>query len=74
MRTKKYRDPHELKADFGSVDFLGDGIAVFSIGGNKYRLVAKMMYRWGKVLILGVWTHKRYDRSLMKEISDRGIQ
>ena len=64
MRAKKHKDPHQLKADFGSVDFLGDGTAVFNIGGNKYRLVAKVMYRWGKVLIRGVWTYKEYDRSL----------
>ncbi|MBA3752837.1 MAG: type II toxin-antitoxin system HigB family toxin [Nitrospira sp.] len=66
MRAKKYKDPHEVKADFGSVDFPGDGKAVFNIGGNKYRLVTKMMYTWGKILILEIWTHREYDRFLKK--------
>ena len=62
MRAKKYRNPHELRADFGSVDFLGDGRTVFNIGGNKYRLVTKILYRRGQVLIRHVLTHKEYDR------------
>lgn len=35
---------------------------VFDIGGNKYRLVVDMMYKWGKVLVRHVLTHKEYDR------------
>lgn len=66
VRARKYKDPHEVKADFGSVDFPGGAIAVFNIGGNKYRLATKMMYRWGKVLILEVWTHAEYDRALKR--------
>lgn len=62
MRTKRYKNPHEVKADFGSVDFLGNGMTVFDIGGNKYRLVTRMLYRAGKVLIRHVLTHKEYDR------------
>lgn len=64
IRAKKYKSPHDVRSDFGSVDFPGNGKAIFNIGGNKYRLVTKIMYRWGKVLILEVWTHKQYDRSL----------
>jgi mRNA interferase HigB len=63
MRAKKYTNPHEVRTDFGSADFTGDGKTIFNIGGNKYRLVTKLMYRWGKILILGVYTHAEYDRS-----------
>jgi mRNA interferase HigB len=66
IRAKKYKTPHEVRADFGTVDFTGGGKAIFNIGGNKYRLVTKIMYRWGKILILEVWTHKQYDRSVSK--------
>ncbi|MCR4340570.1 MAG: type II toxin-antitoxin system HigB family toxin [Gemmatimonadaceae bacterium] len=65
MRAKKYRRPHEIRADFGTVDFLGSGKTVFDIGGNKYRLVTKILYRAGQVLIRHVVTHREYDR-LMK--------
>lgn len=62
IRAKKYRTPHEIRADFASADFLGDGRTVFNIGGNKYRIVAKILYRRGQVLIRHVLTHKEYDR------------
>lgn len=61
VRAKRYRTPHDVKADFGTADFIGAGRVVFNIGGNKYRLVAVMLYRAGKVLIRHVLTHKEYD-------------
>ena len=67
MRAQKYRNPHDLRADFGTVDSLGDGKTVFNIGGNKYRLVTKILYRRGQVLIRHVLTHKEYDRLVRLE-------
>ena len=51
MRTKKYKTPNEVKLDFPSADFLGDGKTVFNIGGNKFRLVVKMLYRRNQVVV-----------------------
>lgn len=62
MRAKKYKTPHEVKADFATADFVGRGMAVFNIGGNKYRLVTKFLFRAGQVLIRHVVTHHEYDR------------
>jgi mRNA interferase HigB len=64
MRSNKYKNPHEVKADFPSVDFIGSGKTVFDIGGNKYRIVAKMLYKAGMVLIRHVLTHKEYDKHI----------
>lgn len=64
MNAKRYTNSHEVKADFPSADFIGDGKTVFNVGGNKYRLVVKMLYREGKVLIRHVLTHKEYDRKI----------
>ncbi len=65
MRAKKYKSLHDLKRDFGSADTTPSGITIFDIGGNKYRLVTKVLYRAGQVLIRHVLTHREYDR-LMK--------
>jgi mRNA interferase HigB len=62
MRGKKYKNTHEVRADFGSADFLSGNRVVFDIGGNKYRLLVKMMFKWGKVLIRGIYTHEEYSR------------
>lgn len=63
VRRKTYRKTADVKADFPSVDFIGQGRAVFNICGNAYRLVVKMDFRGnGLVLIRHVVTHREYDR------------
>jgi mRNA interferase HigB len=61
MRGNRFATPHEVKQVFGQTDFLGDGMAVFNVGGNKYRIVARILYPVGRVLIRGVFTHSEYD-------------
>jgi len=41
----------------------GQTVCVFDIGGNKFRLIAFISYRKGKVYVLRVMAHKEYDRS-----------
>lgn len=62
IRAAQYKSPHEAKADFPAADFLGDGVTVFDIGGNKYRLVVTMRYDLQRVYIRHVLTHAEYDR------------
>ncbi len=59
----QWNGPADVKAMFGaSVDFVRDNRVVFDIGGNKYRLVAHIAYRFKRVLIKFVGTHRDYDR------------
>ena len=51
-----------LKTVFGGVDKIGQWI-VFDIGGNKYRLVAKIVFPSQTLYIRHVWTHAQYDRN-----------
>lgn len=53
--------PAAIRADFGSVDFVGDNRAIFDIGGNKYRLIVRISYEYRRVLIKFVGTHAEYD-------------
>lgn len=68
VRKKQYKNPHEVKQDFSTVDFLGGNTTVFDIGGNKYRLVVTMRYDMQNVYIRHVVTHEEYDR-----LSDKGL-
>ena len=46
-----------------SVDFVGDSRVVFDIGGNKFRLVARVVYGpYSRVMIKFVGTHAEYDK------------
>jgi mRNA interferase HigB len=61
MRHRDFRSPNQLKAEFGSVSLLGEGYAVFNIGGNKYRLLVHVRYDVGIVFVKRVLTHAEYD-------------
>ena len=61
MRANQYETPHEVRAHFPAADFLKNGVTVFDIGGNKYRLVVSMRYDMGRVYIRHVLTHREYD-------------
>lgn len=58
-----WNTPSDVKAMFGSnVDFVGDNRVVFDISGNKYRLIVRVSYRYKRVLIKFIGTHKDYDK------------
>jgi len=45
----------------------GDTLTVFNIGGNKYRLVARIRYDYQLVNVRAVLTHREYDEGQWKE-------
>jgi mRNA interferase HigB len=61
VKTKDYKNPHEVRQDFPAASFLGKYRTVFNIGGNKYRLVVDMRYDLRRVYIREVLTHEEYD-------------
>lgn len=61
VKAKQYTSPHELKADFATVSFLGARRTVFNIGGGKYRLIVDVRYDPGIVFVREVLTHDDYD-------------
>lgn len=54
-----------LKATFNTIDKVGD-LAVFDIGGNKYRLIAYIRFEKQIVYIKAVLTHRDYDKGAWK--------
>jgi len=61
-RAAEWRTPNDIKAQFNSADFVGDNRVIFDVGGNKYRIVVRVSYRFKQVLIKFVGTHAEYDR------------
>lgn len=55
-----------VKASYSTADLVGN-CAVFDIGGNKYRLITRILFPSQKVFILKVMTHKEYDKGQWKE-------
>ena len=59
-KTVSWRSWGDVKVEFGNASSVGNCV-VFNIGGNKYRLVVRILYVSQKVFILKVMTHKEYD-------------
>lgn len=63
VEKANWTGPAEVKAVFGSADFLQDNRVVFDIRGNNYRLIAQVKYApLFLVYIRFVGTHADYDR------------
>ena len=63
VSTAKWKKPNEIKATFGTVDFVGDSRVIFDIAGNKYRIVARVVYDpFYRVMVKFVGTHEEYDK------------
>jgi mRNA interferase HigB len=66
LRGADWSEPADIKALFGSVDFLGKGTCrvIFNIGGNNYRLICS--YYFGKknvhLYINWIGTHDQYTK------------
>lgn len=56
----------DVKAAFASASIVGNCV-VFNIGGNKYRLITRILYPSQKVFVLKVMTHREYDQDTWKD-------
>jgi mRNA interferase HigB len=58
-----WRGPAEVKQLFGAtIDILPGNRIVFDLGGNRYRLIAKMNYPLRIVFVRFIGSHAEYDR------------
>jgi mRNA interferase HigB len=59
-KTVSWQTWADVKASFANASIVGNCV-VFNIGGNKYRLAARILYASQKVFVLKVMTHAEYD-------------
>jgi mRNA interferase HigB len=55
----------QLRQAFPSADLVGN-LTVFNIGGNNYRLITLVDYKYQKVFIRHILTHAEYDKEKWK--------
>lgn len=65
-KTVAWQSWAEVKAVFSAASIVGNCI-VFNIGGNKYRLITRILYPSQKVFILKAMPHKEYDENKWKD-------
>jgi mRNA interferase HigB len=67
-RTTKraaWRSLMETRRDFPHADSVGV-FTVFNIGGNNFRLIAAIKYRWQIVYVRHILTHAEYEKDKWK--------
>ena len=65
-KNVSWRSWGDVKAAFGKASIVGNCV-VFNIGGNKYRLVVRILYPSQKVFVLKIMTHGEYDKDKWKD-------
>jgi mRNA interferase HigB len=60
--TASWKRPRDVLDAFPKASFIRDGLVVFDIKGNDYRLLARIDFVRGMVRLLRVGTHAEYDR------------
>ncbi len=62
-KLAEWKNLADIKADFPSVDYVGNDRYVFNIKGNDYRLVAMIFFNVRTVYIRFIGTHAEYNRT-----------
>ena len=57
VRHAEWKNPVAVKHDYGTADILANNRIVFKIGGNNYRLIARLNYHRQALYIRFIGTH-----------------
>lgn len=71
MLRARWRSLHDTRQTFPHADDVrtvaGENLTVFNVGGNKYRLVARIRCDFQLINIRCLPTHREYDQGTWKE-------
>lgn len=67
-KQAEWKTPADIKAQYRSASILKGGRVVFSICGNKYRLIVRFDYEKGIGFVRFLGTHKEYDQINAEEV------
>ncbi len=66
VKSTNFDSFSDLRKTFPNADQV-DRLTVFNIGGNKYRLVAFIVYSNKRIYIRHIMTHSEYNKEKWKE-------
>jgi mRNA interferase HigB len=61
-KSASWKTPMDVKAVYPAASILADNRVVFNIGGNKHRLVVRVNYGSGLVMVKFIGSHREYDK------------
>ena len=61
VETAAWANPQDIRSRYASASFLREGVVIFNVRGNAYRLEVVAAYRTGTVSVTWAGTHREYD-------------
>ena len=58
----------EMNKTFPGTDSAGNGLYIFNVGGNKFRIIARIIFKVRTVFIRFIGTHKQYDKVKLSDL------
>ena len=69
-KKAKWENFNQLQLDFPEAFPVGDNRVVFNIKGNRYRLVARILFTFKQIQIKWIGTHAEYDRIDVTQVNE----
>ena len=63
-----WNDLLALKRTFSTADYVGNGLFVFNIGGNKFRLICRIIFGARTVFIKWIGPHSDYNKVKLSDL------
>ena len=64
VEAAQWRTPQDIKNMYSSASFLADGIVIFNVNGNRYRLEVRVAFNTGIVIVRWAGTHAEYTKRM----------
>lgn len=61
VENAAWSTPQDIRRSYASASFLPEGVVIFNVKGNAYRLEVSVAYRTEVVVIEWIGTHREYD-------------
>jgi mRNA interferase HigB len=68
VKEADWKDFADLRKLFPATDYVGNDLYVFNLGGNKYRLIARVFFSVRTVYIRFIGTHSQYDKVKLSDL------
>lgn len=62
VKNVVWRTPHDVKEHYPRASILKGGVVIFNIRGNEFRLITRINYQVGVLVVEWVGTHREYDK------------
>lgn len=68
VKEADWKNFADLRKMFPATDYVGNDLYVFNIGGNKFRLIARVFFSVRTIYIRFLGTHAEYDKVKLSDL------